>query len=295
MTWIGRAKTVQSVLDNIAAEVRTLPKTALPALASTLHKAQVELEKDMRRYLSTVDGNQKFTMQQYRNAITQVRGALEEIEHLAPGMKQTLDYGSDQAGAMAVRHVEMELVQFSHKFDLTINPVPLLQANKIITAEGRHSKMQQHETSARRYAGQVGVDLRQQLAIGMIRGETVHQMTKRLMGVGKIKNLPDASKQIASHLFNKYTYWAERIVRTETINSYNIVANESIKEAHEIDPRIQRMWSSAEDRRTCGWCASMDHEITELNEPFTGGVMSPPLHPNCRCAVIAWRTDWSDK
>ncbi len=295
-----RSAGVDAVLQNVADEVAHLPRAALFQIAPALADARRELEKDMRSFLAKVkDPDEKFTMQQYRNALVQIRGTIDEISKLEPRLATILNKGMDTAGALSVKHVQYELAAFSKLFEQSIQPIPLIP----VSAVSVHHKTMigRNKASAKRYAGQVGIDLRRQIAIGMIRGETTRQMVKRLVGpgsqlkLGKIDILPQAAGLIAERQFRKYQYWAERIVRTEVINSYNQAADDAIEYVAKIDDRIQRKWDAANDYRACPDCAALDQEVTGVDGTFTGGVSSPPLHPNCRCSVVAWRSDWDEQ
>jgi hypothetical protein len=55
----------------------------------------------------------------------------------------------------------------------------------------------------------------------------------------------------------------------------------------------QMRWDSAADRRVCPDCKHLDGCIAPMGGTFLGWG-PPPLHPNCRCIVLAWRADWPE-
>lgn len=291
----ARSRSVKSLLDATAAEMNALPRPVLRALAPALHDAQLELEQSLRKWLSTTNGDTRFDAQQKRNALAQVRGAIDELTGLEPQLAQAMLHGSDRSGMLATRHVQQELAAFSKLFGHEQRPIPLVQA--AIIAEGRRTLMQRYERSARRYAGAIGEDIRRQLAVGVLKGENIRQLTARLAGRRQFQGAIDAStaaQAIAGRQFDKYRAWAARLVRTEMINAYNLHADNAIDEVHKADHRIMRRWNASLDARSCVSCRRLDNVVVGINEAFPGNIDAPPLHPNCRCAVSVWRSDWDE-
>ncbi len=44
----------------------------------------------------------------------------------------------------------------------------------------------------------------------------------------------------------------------------------------------------------CERCRDMDRRLSTIAGEFKGGIKSPPLHPYCRCVVVAWLERWGD-
>lgn len=82
---------------------------------------------------------------------------------------------------------------------------------------------------------------------------------------------------------------AENIARTETVASSAGGQHDSFMVARDqglIGPETRREWIAAVDSpRTCELCLALDGQKVGLDEPFPGGYMYPPRHPQCRCAV----------
>lgn len=80
---------------------------------------------------------------------------------------------------------------------------------------------------------------------------------------------------------------AERIARTELCSAYEFGQWESIRQMEEagLISEAQKEWMTAEDERTCPECGALDGETIGLNEEFSAGIKTPPLHPQCRCDV----------
>lgn len=46
-----------------------------------------------------------------------------------------------------------------------------------------------------------------------------------------------------------------------------------------------KMWMTARDDRVCDRCNPLNMDVVMINEEFTGGYSSPPVHPRCRCSI----------
>jgi len=47
----------------------------------------------------------------------------------------------------------------------------------------------------------------------------------------------------------------------------------------------QRRWNTANDELVCSICGPLNGTVVGITEPFPGGIMLPPAHPNCRCWI----------
>lgn len=97
-------------------------------------------------------------------------------------MASALKHGGSIASKLATSHLIREVETFSAKFEHSVRPIPFEAASLI--AQGNKLMWPKFENSAERYAGQVGDDIRKQLAIGLVRGETIDQLTERLAKLG---------------------------------------------------------------------------------------------------------------
>jgi hypothetical protein len=126
--------------------------------------------------------------------------------------------------------------------------------------------------------------LRSELTEGMAAGESIPQLMARV------------NETFES--FDKYR--AEVIARSETSRASNRAAIEGYKQSGVV---TRKVWMTAPG--CCDWCAELDGRVVALEENFynlgdsvvseDGRLMnvqyedieSPPLHPNCRCAIAA--------
>ena len=73
------------------------------------------------------------------------------------------------------------------------------------------------------------------------------------------------------------------IARTETTRAYSLGSIAAFQVSGVVD-RLE--WLTAQDEKTCPECAALDGQVTEMWKSFDGGVMFPPAHPSCRCAIL---------
>ncbi len=297
------ANEVDTLLEQLNAQVAKLSTSSLPKMTAVLDAAEAELTHDLAKWAALGKGAERFTPQMYRNALLQIRKTLEHIRGpMGEAVASALRHGGVLAAGLATSHLIKEVETFSKHFEGSVRPIALDTAS--VLAEGKQTVWPKFSNSAKRYAGQVGEDIQKQLAIGVVRGETIDQLTTRLAKLGGPKGLvytrgqagsPGAKAEyIAEGLFRRYKHFGERLARTEVVNAYNTFAMEGMDELEEMDPGYFQQWNAALDRRTCEFCARYDGLTAKLDAAFPGGVKQPPLHPNCRCCLVAWRKEWTE-
>ncbi len=297
------ANPITDILWHLNSEVHELANSGLKELTEILDKAEIELIKDLAVWKALGRGEERFTPQLYRQALTQIRGTLEHIRGpVAEKFASVLRHGGTFASQLATDHLIQEIQKFSHYFEGSIRPIPLNQTK--LLAEAKRTLIPRFKTSANRYAGQVGRDIQKQLAIGVVKGETIDQLTSRLAKLGGprgkvyLRGKPGdpraKAEYISEGLFRRYKHFAERLARTELINAYNATALDGMEELNKEDPGYMKRWDAALDRRTCVICAGLDDLVRPLDKDFAYGIPQPPAHPNCRCAQVVWRKEWKE-
>lgn len=280
--------------------VAALPYGVIQDLAPVLAQAERETVAGLRAWLQTVpNGNVRYTAQQRRNTLLHLRRAFEAIERMHPALLASLQRVGRLAGEMSVRNLTNEVARFSTMFEGSTTRIQLNLGR--ILAQGERTLIPRYDSSARRYAGNVRRDIERELAVGVIRGETVFELTNRLQRMGgprgnvALVDTPRAvvTENIPEGLFTRYRYWASRVARTEVINAYNEQLDEGLHEARHFIPDIRRRWDASADSRLCDICAGLAGEVRKLDEPFADGIDNAPAHSNCRCRCGAWRDDWS--
>ena len=280
---------LESLLLRINEAVDRLPEPVLRAFIPALQEAEAELRAALVRL--GLKGSDTFTAQQYRRALVQLRQAQSRIRATNPILFDLLANNISHVSSNAIAHLQEELVTFSKRYKGTLNDLAIDESALI--AHGERMLIPRFKGSAARYAGGLFQDIKRQLAIGMLRGETFGEMTTRLARTAGLRNPRGAGPdEAAAGLFKKYRGWANRLVRTEVIGAYNDQFHQALKELNEDDGGYKMQWNAALDRRVCGICKDLDGQVAKLNEPFRGGYWRPPAHPNCRCALVAWHKDF---
>lgn len=91
----------------------------------------------------------------------------------------------------------------------------------------------------------------------------------------------DIARRIESVYEEASGYRADRISRTEVMSASNQGAIEGYRQSEVVS---KKEWLTAPD--CCDMCADLNEEVVGLDEMFSGGVESPPLHCNCLCCVL---------
>jgi HK97 family phage portal protein len=130
--------------------------------------------------------------------------------------------------------------------------------------------------------------------------ETIRKINQSLAdGIAAGESLSKLKKRINTIYFDATTKRSERIARTETIAASNEAANEAYRQSPVV---TAKEWHVEPD--ACEFCRTFSGKVVGLDEPFAangtdvsgeeGGnlrinyenIEHPPLHPNCRCAIL---------
>ena len=112
-----------------------------------------------------------------------------------------------------------------------------------------------------------------EIAIGMTQGETIQQLTRRVLG-----SVGQGGRDGVTEITRAN---AAMIARTATIAISNQAKREFYKENSDLFE--QEMYVATLDGRTTRICASLDEKLFPIGE----GPL-PPLHPNCRSLRVAF-------
>ena len=309
---LKKQKAVKRMLRQLAHDVYDLDESTVRKLLPALNDARKEVRKAIGEWLRDIpEGGARYTAQHHRRALVSIQGAMDSIGDIQPRLMGLMVETGEVAGHLAADHLRFELARMANVFggpgDLALVPTQIDTA--AVVADGKRELIPRFRASSHRYSRAVRADLRHQFGVGLARGETFAQMTNRLRRLGGPRGMvalrgvmgePGALVQeISEGLFRRYRHWAERLVRTETINAYNSQHLKSIKLLNEDlddgeEPFLVR-WDATFDR-VCPICRYLDRRTVEVGQPFIGPggqeYRHPPAHPNCRCTVVAWHRSW---
>ncbi len=295
---------VRALIEHTSTRLAAMPESAMAQLGPVLAQAQREVARDLRRWLARVpNGDLRFTTQQYRALLLQLGGAFRTITDIAPELERELRTTSRRMGQRALEDMAHEYARMLDVFGGPRHgPGRLdLDAARIMTS-GERYLVPRFRTSSARYVGQVRSDIQRELAVGVLRGESITALTDPLVRLGGPRGLvalrgvagePGAETEvIAEGLFRRYRYWAHRLVRTELQSATNGLLDEGIRELRARDAAVVRRWDASIDGRVCPICRELHNTTAPVNGTFPGGYDGAPAHPNCRCRVGAWRRGW---
>lgn len=298
----AQIEAVERLVRESVATVDALAPEALRALMPALSQARDELRADLKHWLDNApNADERFTAYQRTQALRSIEASLGRVEQLEPAMSAALAVGRRAAGGLAVANLDTEIQRLSSIFGGGIPILPNLDA-AAITAKGDRLLWKRHQISAARYAGGIGDDIKHQFAVGLAKGETFGQLTKRLAGNATFRNAvassdpAAAAAMISDGMFHKWRHWGDRLVRTENMNTYNTQHDLAI--VHVNNNRLDgeeeylRKWDASADVVTCPRCKELHGTTATIDGTFKWGIKAPPLHPYCRCVVLAWLARW---
>jgi hypothetical protein len=277
---------IQAIHRQMAARSAAIAGLSDPAMASLLpllQQARRESNRALADWLSRhPDGAERFTARHYRDVVRSLGPAIDAYQSMSPAMRDALVKTGHVAAHMAARDVVTEVATLSEALEGLRRQLPIDVAKVI--ASGDSYLIPRFANSARRYAGAVGQDIRRMLAIGVIKGESVSQMTDRLQGSKRYRKAVSgdiAAEGIAGNLDDRYRFWAMRVVRTETQSAYNTQLDNTIRQAKQHIPDLIRRWDASLDRRTCIVCGALHGTTAPIGGAFPDGTTEAPQHPNC--------------
>lgn len=292
---MGAGELAQAVEDNRNALMR-VSEPDVAELVDVMASLKRELRRELRKLARREDvGTFNVETHQARATFVQLdklaRGANTKVERKM--LEALRDHGGE-AGRKASAKLARIVRAGAREFPGSVRPLRLDVA--AIVGRAEKNLWQRWTKRAHAFGADVERSIRRDIMSGILRGESVDQMASRVLrGTGLIRRLKgETAKQldaIADKPFSAARSHAEMIVRTETVNAYNTVQVDEIREANETDPGYLLKWDAAADR-VCPYCLELDGTTCEIDGTFADGVPYPPLHPRCRCAVVAWRKEW---
>jgi hypothetical protein len=280
--------TVEELLARQSEEMQGLTAERVAAVLRLYRETRADLLQRLEILEDTGRGD-RFTAQHYRNALLQIEAGIETMDGRMTG--QLVD-GLGIANRMAGSHLAQQVAAGQKQWRGTVRPLPTSVA--VAMREGETLLLPQFKSSVDRYGNELIRGMQQRMAISLQAQESLFETRNRIF---KDYLQPLRTVKMGREMVPPTAYFAERIVRTELVSSYNVTFNAHLDQAAAQDPKLRRRWSSAlSERRTCPVCRQMHDQTVDTGEPFKvpggGTVMTPPVHPNCACACVAWKDVW---
>lgn len=101
-------------------------------------------------------------------------------------------------------------------------------------------------------------------------------------GIEAKRGIPGLARDIRTEFADMSKYRSELIARTETSNALSQASLDRMG-----DMGIEgKEWVTAGDDKVSDECLANEAEgVIPVNQTFSGGVMAPPQHPDCRCTL----------
>jgi hypothetical protein len=244
--------------------------------------------RDLVDRLSTYRGDDtRFTPERMRVTMRQIELVMGQVGTELQGLGEDRIRDAAERGMQdSVRYMK----DLEKRFRGITVPLALERAalfdNEV---EGVQSTLlRQFPTSVRRYGAESISKFEDELQQGVIQQRQMDDVIEGLVE--------------RDSFFEGRRYWAERIVRTETLSSYGRAAQRGIVVTQREDwPDLRKVLVGFFDDRTGPDTKFMDGQVRKPDEPFIWRgpyhrnrppFQSTPKRPNCRCITVAWRPGW---
>jgi len=105
-------------------------------------------------------------------------------------------------------------------------------------------------------------------------------------GIENRRGIPGLSRDIKTTFGDMSRYRSQLIARTETASALSQASLDTMDDMG-IDGKE---WVTAGDEKVSDECQGNEAEgVIPVNQEFSGGVMAPPQHPDCRCTIAPAR------
>lgn len=247
-----RAARITRLLQEQAEELDGLDEEAALALLLLLRDAQRDLTARLvAMEASGLDARTPFTAQHVRVVKAQIDDA---VRQLGERMGEALDDAARAAGEAAHRHL-IDVIRLAEPdFRDAGNQVDWAIVRRLSEERG----LLLHEHSLRRYGAEVVERMQRALAQGMLQGENLYEIRRRLLR--EIQGLSEAR--------------AELIARMELNRAYNVQHQAALEEAAAVldepgsDDPLMRQADEYLDRRNHPMSRALHGRVTGIREPW---------------------------
>lgn len=243
----------------------------------------VDAENDLVRRIAAMPRSDSWSRDDAIAMLAQVR---DTLGHMSPRFADLLAQNDAMARALGAKDTLDLLVQFEGKRPYLTRPLSLSQ----VESAANELTMIRYQSTVQRYGAIMIDSIQRELLAKAVTGATFYEITE---GIRRNVGGPDG-------LFLSRRYFAERIVRTECMASYN---DGHMQEIHlqrsKHFPDLKKKLIETFDARTAKDSYFAHGQVRELNDVFTDGAgrryQRPPGRPNDRAVVISWRDAWTEE
>jgi hypothetical protein len=230
-------------------------------------------------------------------------------DYLVQRMKGLTDEQATQAIQSSIDSTVNVLKSFEQKFTGISQPLALdtQQTRDEVVRGSNASLLRSRESSWNRYGESMVKSFETTMRVGEMAGLKQHEMISFLIKAGAkggitAESLHQKEPQYfpAPTGYVRKRYWAERIIRTETVYAYNVASVHALAFEQQTDfPDLKKkILAMMGDPRTAEDSIAVHGQVRGINEYFRDGAgreyMHPPARPNDRETVIPWRDHWGE-
>jgi len=244
-----------------------------------LRQAKIDMTKKFRGFGKAI--GRKNLSQLTKTEMAFLQQKIREVEVLISVASSKIQGRLDKNLPKFIKEVEKINVGFLKSalpIAVAFNRIPLERLKKLLDQPLGGEKYAAR--LKKNYKDAVGI-MRREIAIGILGGESIPQVRRRLMGVGR---------GIGGKMGAIITHRAEMIARTEILRIANAVNADLYQRNDDVVKGV--MWVATLDQRTCPQCAPLDGTtyFYEKNEKPP----EIPQHPNCRCILSPITRSWKE-
>lgn len=280
-------------------------------LQSDLMEADRVLSRRLRRIRGVFGGGSvRFTEAAAMAYQRQIHLAIQGVEN---NLRGRVFAQSAVASERSVRELVRLFGGLERRFTGIVRPLRLEQAAELsrVLKGAEASLMARHATSVDRYGQAMVREFEKRIRVGLLSGSSMDDMTAVLTGHGGPRGDVSMSatvtrqgvirlreEAIPEGLFRRYRYWAERLIRTETMAAYNGARLEGLRAMRQDFGDLKKKIVAVLDDRTAEDSLLVNGQIRDVEDYFVDGAgrhyLYPPARPNDRETVIPWRTAWDE-
>ena len=233
------------------------------------------------RLLRIDPDDQPFNAWRLGQVLAEVEAALASLE-----AKAAHAYGeaAKDAAEMATRHLSSELRVMGKALGREPVVIPL-KAAAVLADSSQQLLANHYATSVKRYGLDLLNQIRARLFVGLRAGDAMRDMARDI-----------AAEQGPLGRVGRVN--AERLVRTEQAQVYNVAHLDAAREAKKAIPDLKIVWHKVTSY-DCPVCNPLHMTEREIGGTWTvrqgkrvKQVAAPPAHPRCGCRTLVVRASW---
>lgn len=272
-------------------------KVGRERVRANLREAEFDL---VQRLQSISPGSAPFTVAQLQSTLAQVR---EVLGHLNPGLKKSIVNTGVEAANSAAEGTLEYLQRVDRQFKgVGSQPLALDESAMFDAAKegAQTSILRRLASSGEGVPGAEEIPYMAKMGILDRYGMNVVGHFEDTLRTGILTRKPweEVKADLVARspfLQQAPAFWAERIVRTESMGAYNRAGYESVREANAQLGDMCKILSATFDDRTASDSYAVHGQIRRSEEAFEtwyGLMQHPPARPNDREIVVPHRISW---